>query len=190
MSMPTTLPSISFWTIAPLFLPIISCRLSTWQVTVTPWFTSAFIAHSSFSSAQVSAYHEMTFRGEKHLIRPLLVTGLKCWHLRPSSTFYPKANFYHIVPTGTCLCLLVSSLLAPQGSHIIMQFGEIDCREGLVLSVARMIYETIEEVPLSSLSFHFSSSRVSSFPFAPLLPLFLVSFVCILFFTFNEPLGS
>ncbi len=27
------------------------------------------------------------------MLRPALVTGLKHWHLRPESNFYPKKNF-------------------------------------------------------------------------------------------------
>ena len=36
-------------------------------------------------------------RGEARLLQPLLVTGCKIWHLRPSSTFYPKLQFINIV---------------------------------------------------------------------------------------------
>jgi hypothetical protein len=36
----------------------------------------------------------------RRLIRPMLVTGLKTWHLRPASRFYPKYNFYNVVKTS------------------------------------------------------------------------------------------
>ena len=39
------------------------------------------------------AWRSLRWRGGRHLLRPVLVTGLKTWHLRPSSDFYPKANF-------------------------------------------------------------------------------------------------
>lgn len=62
-------------------------------------------------------------------LEPLLVTGLKCWHLREESKFYPKMNFYNVVPC------------APAGSKIVMMFGEIDCREGFLISVQKCRYE-------------------------------------------------
>jgi len=85
------------------------------------------------SHALVSAYQTIKFQGVPHTITPLLVTGLKCWHLRPDSDFFPKFNFWNVIPR------------APRGSHVIMQFGEIDCREGFVLAVQKCIYQSIEE---------------------------------------------
>eukprot|EP01125_Pyxidicula_operculata_P020157 TRINITY_DN739_c0_g1_i1.p1 TRINITY_DN739_c0_g1~~TRINITY_DN739_c0_g1_i1.p1 ORF type:complete len:850 (-),score=164.87 TRINITY_DN739_c0_g1_i1:58-2607(-) len=85
------------------------------------------------SHALVTAWMPIKFKGEDHVIKPLLVTGLKCWHLRPESNFYPKYNFWNIVPQ------------APIGSHVIFQFGEIDCREGFVKAVQKCIYEDIAE---------------------------------------------
>jgi hypothetical protein len=35
--------------------------------------------------------------------------------------------------------------MAPKGSIVIFQFGEIDCREGLVKSMHKCIYKDIEE---------------------------------------------
>eukprot|EP01123_Difflugia_compressa_P008757 TRINITY_DN2699_c0_g1_i1.p1 TRINITY_DN2699_c0_g1~~TRINITY_DN2699_c0_g1_i1.p1 ORF type:complete len:211 (+),score=31.73 TRINITY_DN2699_c0_g1_i1:200-832(+) len=88
---------------------------------------------SGDSHALVSAWQSIKFRGVPHLIKPLLVTGLKCWHLRPESNFYPKYNFWNIIPN------------APRGSHVIFQYGEIDCREGLVVAMHKCIYEDIAE---------------------------------------------
>ena len=34
-----------------------------------------------------------TRHGVPHLLHPVLVTGLKAWHLRPASDFFPKLNF-------------------------------------------------------------------------------------------------
>jgi hypothetical protein len=36
-------------------------------------------------------------RGEERLLVPKLVTGMKHWHLRTESDFYPKEHFYKIV---------------------------------------------------------------------------------------------
>lgn len=38
---------------------------------------------SGDSHALVTAWQYINFKGQKHIIKPLLVTGLKCWHLRP-----------------------------------------------------------------------------------------------------------
>ena len=49
------------------------------------------------------AWRSLSWRGKQHLLRPVLVTGLKTWHLRPASEFYPKANFeaaMKIIPDG------------------------------------------------------------------------------------------
>jgi hypothetical protein len=61
------------------------------------------------SHSMSSAWRTIEFKGQQHLIRPLLVTGLKAWHLRPESKFYPKNNFYNVVPQGnqrTCVFLI------------------------------------------------------------------------------------
>lgn len=85
------------------------------------------------SHSLVTAWQPIVFRGEEHQIEPLLVTGCKCWHLRPESKFFPKVNFWKVVTT------------APHGSTVIFQFGEIDCREGLIMSVQKCVYKDIEE---------------------------------------------
>uniref|UniRef100_A0A6B2L5B5 Uncharacterized protein n=1 Tax=Arcella intermedia TaxID=1963864 RepID=A0A6B2L5B5_9EUKA len=95
--------------------------------------TLPYIYLAGDSHALTTAWQTINFKGSPHVIKPLLVTGLKCWHLRPESTFYPKENFWNVVPT------------APPGSHIIFQFGEIDCREGFVFAVQKGIYEDIAE---------------------------------------------
>ena len=38
------------------------------------------------------------------MLRPMLVTGLKCWHMRDEEDFYPKVNFDSVVakiPSGS-----------------------------------------------------------------------------------------
>lgn len=67
------------------------------------------------------------------LIIPKLVTGIKHWHLRPESKFYPKENFLQTIGT------------IPIGSEVIFVLGEIDCREGLLTAVERGIYASLEE---------------------------------------------
>ena len=51
----------------------------------------------------------------------------------PSSRFYPKYNFYNVVEQ------------IPNGSRVLMIFGEIDCREGILFAVERAIYKDLQE---------------------------------------------
>lgn len=85
------------------------------------------------SHSMTPAWHTMQLRGKDHLVQPLLVTGMKIWHLRPSSRFFPKNNFYNVVPR------------APARSTIIFLFGEIDCREGFLVSVQKCRYKDLDE---------------------------------------------
>eukprot|EP01133_Synstelium_polycarpum_P007419 gene7419-8679_t len=85
------------------------------------------------SHAMTTSWTSATIGGEARLFHPLLTTGLKMWHLRPSSKFFPKNNFYNV----TCT--------APKGSEIVFMFGEIDCREGILVSVEKCRYTSIEE---------------------------------------------
>lgn len=59
---------------------------------------------------------------------PKLVTGLKHWHLRPESDFYPKEIF-----NLTCASI-------PDGSTLVFLVGEIDCREGMLRALERDLY--------------------------------------------------
>jgi hypothetical protein len=53
------------------------------------------------SHSMPPAWHTATVSGQKVRLSPLLVTGMKAWHLRPDGKFYPKDNFYSVVPTGS-----------------------------------------------------------------------------------------
>ncbi|KAL6050522.1 Tetratricopeptide repeat [Balamuthia mandrillaris] len=79
------------------------------------------------------AWHTISFNGQPRLLQPMLVTGMKMWHLRPDSVFFPKYNFFNVVST------------IPPKSDVLFLFGEIDCREGLVVSVDKCRYQSIEE---------------------------------------------
>jgi hypothetical protein len=54
------------------------------------------------------------------------VTGLKVWHLREGSSFYPKEQFWRTVG------------LIPDGAQAVVVMGEIDCREGLLQAVEKL----------------------------------------------------
>jgi hypothetical protein len=85
------------------------------------------------SHTLATAWRQIQVHKEKKMLVPALVTGLKHWHLREESSFYPKLNFWKVVSK------------IPRGSKVIFLFGEIDCREGILLAVEKCKYETIEE---------------------------------------------
>ncbi|RLN15187.1 hypothetical protein BBJ28_00009020 [Nothophytophthora sp. Chile5] len=85
------------------------------------------------SHTLATAWREINVHGQRILLRPALVTGLKHWHLRKESTFYPKLNFWRVLAS------------IPAKSRVIFLFGEIDCREGILDAVEKCKYESIEE---------------------------------------------
>ena len=85
------------------------------------------------SHSLAPAWRRVRVGGRDRIIVPRLVTGLKCWHLRPGSRFFPKRNFESVVRG------------IPNGSTVIFNFGEIDCREGILLAVAKFKYASLEE---------------------------------------------
>jgi hypothetical protein len=72
-----------------------------------------------------AAWNVVTVAGQQRLLVPKLVTGVKQWHLRAESDFYPKANFFSAVDS------------IPDGADVILSVGEIDCREGMLMAVER-----------------------------------------------------
>ncbi|GMF19376.1 unnamed protein product [Phytophthora lilii] len=81
------------------------------------------------SHTLATAWRKIDVNGQTTLLRPALVTGLKHWHLRKESTFYPKLNFWRAVAS------------IPSKSRVIFLFGEIDCREGILEAVEKCKYE-------------------------------------------------
>jgi len=79
------------------------------------------------------AWRNIKFGGVERELKPILATGVKIFHLRPESKFYPKKNFHNAVDS------------IEYGSDAIFLFGEIDCREGLVISVEKCRYENLDE---------------------------------------------
>ena len=95
-----------------------------------PCLPPLYIAGDSHSLAP--AWRTVEFRGTPHLLVPRLATGCKIWHMREASDFFPKYNFE------------VAVKAIPDGSPVIFCFGEIDCREGLLIAVERMRYPDLE----------------------------------------------
>jgi len=113
------------------------------------------------------AWSELEVAGQRRLLLPRLVTGLKHWHLRKESTFYPKYHFSQAMES------------IPEGSDVLMIFGEIDCREGILLAVEKGRYESVEEGIRKTLSVFFKKLkallrskkfRVFLHPVLPVLP--------------------
>ncbi|KAG6548433.1 hypothetical protein Mapa_009920 [Marchantia paleacea] len=80
-----------------------------------------------------AAWRSVCLRGKGYVLTPKLVTGLKIWHLRPESDFYPKIAFENTMKS------------IPDGSKVIMLYGEIDCRDGIIGAVEKGKYQDIEE---------------------------------------------
>eukprot|EP00002_Diphylleia_rotans_P031256 TRINITY_DN6488_c0_g1_i1.p1 TRINITY_DN6488_c0_g1~~TRINITY_DN6488_c0_g1_i1.p1 ORF type:complete len:531 (+),score=117.81 TRINITY_DN6488_c0_g1_i1:681-2273(+) len=85
------------------------------------------------------AWQILTIKGKDYVLKPVLVTGLKMWHLRPESRFYTKTHFYNMAEK------------IPDGAKVVVVFGEIDCREGFLLAVEKGLYENIEEAAATSI---------------------------------------
>ena len=96
-----------------------------------PALPALYLAGDSHSLSP--SWREVSWRGATHLIHPVLVTGLKAWHLRPEADFFPKANFD------------AAMRAIPDGAPVVFAFGEIDCREGLLIAVERARYKDLEE---------------------------------------------
>jgi hypothetical protein len=92
-------------------------------------------------------------------LEPKLVTGLKHWHLRPGSDFYPKvcpkvapaacSRLYPALPLALSLFLFALSsrnwqvnfercvAALPDACDVVFIFGEIDCREGILVAIEK-----------------------------------------------------
>lgn len=79
------------------------------------------------------SWSSIEVKGEQRLLWPKLVTGCKMWHLNKESQFFPKANFYAVADS------------LERGADVVFLFGEIDCREGLLVAVEKCKYESLDE---------------------------------------------
>ena len=79
------------------------------------------------------SWREITVHGTARSLTPALATGVKAWHLRPESKFYPKVNFD------------VVTAKIPKESDVVFVFCEIDCREGILVAVEKDRYKDVNE---------------------------------------------
>jgi hypothetical protein len=67
---------------------------------------------------------------------------MKLWHIREESQFYPKINFYKgIEKSKNNLAYLILNQTVPPKSKVVFLFGEIDCREGLLIAIEKCFYD-------------------------------------------------
>ena len=78
-------------------------------------------------------WNHVVAAGTKFLIRPYLVTGIKAYHLRQNTRFYPKETFWNVART------------IPAGAYTIVSVGEIDCREAILSAIDKGGYRSMEE---------------------------------------------
>ncbi len=103
---------------------------------------------------------------EPRLLVPKLVTGIKQYHLRKDSDFYPKAQYAALLRS------------VPDGADVIFVIGEIDCREGILVGVQKDSYESVRQGMESTIT-HFAQTlpnlikqrkmRISIHPVLPML---------------------
>ncbi len=97
------------------------------------------------SHSMSSAWTRLTVDGQPCILQPKLVTGLKCFHMRPESYFFTKFNLMHVLDT------------IPRGADVVFVFGEIDCREGLLVAVERARHETVDEGVAATVDIYFAA---------------------------------
>ena len=92
-----------------------------------------FVYFASDSHCIPPSWRTINYCGKPHIIHPLLATGVKIWHIRKEGCFYPKFTLLNALKD------------VPNGSPVIFNIGEIDCREGLLRAVDNCKYDTMGE---------------------------------------------
>ena len=103
-----------------------------------------FVYFVSDSHCIPPAWRTLQYHGETRIIHPAVSVGMKIWHLNSKCKFYPKTAFYHAIgtiPDGV-------------GSPVIFNFGELDCREGLLVAVEKCKYDTLEDAALETVEIY------------------------------------
>ncbi|XP_066914515.1 uncharacterized protein [Clytia hemisphaerica] len=79
------------------------------------------------------AWQTVKIKEKDYMTKPILVTGLKIWHLRQESQFYTKK------------CYDTSIQQMESGTPCLFILGEIDCREGVRKVVEKCLYDSVKE---------------------------------------------
>merc|ERR1712159_897325 len=85
------------------------------------------------SHSMSPSWQTINIQGKPTLIVNKLITGLKIWHLRDVCNFYTKKQFENAMRN------------VPRGADVMFMFGEIDCREGMMNSVAKGYHKDMAE---------------------------------------------
>ena len=103
-----------------------------------------FVYFVSDSHCIPPAWRTLEYNCETHVIHPLCVVGMKIWHHNSKSKFYTKSSFYHIIQN------------IPKGidTPVIFNFGELDCREGLLTAFEKCKYDSIEDAVLETVEIY------------------------------------
>ena len=131
------------------------------------------------------AWRSITVNGQSRMMVPCLVTGVKAYHLRPQSTFYPKRQWER-----ACARL-------PPGATVMVLVGEIDCREGMLRAIekgcapdiataARDVAQLLVDALIKNLLT--GRSRASTVLVHPVPPVLDVTHTLVL--AFNSALGA
>ena len=122
-----------------------SCISHVMQVPFSPMPSNPqFIYFASDSHCLSPAWRIIEYCEKPHVIHPVLATGVKIWHIRKDGCFYPKFT------------LLNALKEVPNGSTVIFNIGEIDCREGLLRAVDDCKYDTVEEAIKATVDIYIS----------------------------------
>jgi len=97
------------------------------------------------SHSMPMSWQQVTIDGVPTVTVNRLVTGLKIWHMRPESNFFPKRNFEGVVAS------------IPEGADALFCFGEIDCREGVIAAVEKGAYDSPQEAMLMLIDIYVST---------------------------------
>jgi len=79
------------------------------------------------------AWKKIKVKGEVRTIIPLIVTGLKAWHVKPETPFFTHSALLHALKS-----------LPPSTKEVLFACGEIDCREGILNATNKGKYPDID----------------------------------------------
>ncbi|XP_074654375.1 uncharacterized protein LOC141908291 isoform X2 [Tubulanus polymorphus] len=92
-----------------------------------------FLYFLSDSHCITPAWQKLLCKGTPVTVHPVLSTGTKIWHLRHEEKLYTREGFFTAIK------------VIPNNALVVVNFGEIDCRESLTTCVQKCYYDSLEE---------------------------------------------